>query len=106
MADTQKKTILAALGTRETVNSVTAVIAVTDTADTTHQVAVVFDKAFKAAPDIIGAVTIDAGSAKGVASVEAVTTTGMTVNLYQALVGALATANHNVVVTYAGQKVS
>jgi len=104
MADVQTKIEIATLGTREEVVEVAAVIAVTDTADTVHQIAVVFDKPYVRPPVILGAVTIDTASAKGIASVEDVTAVGMTVNLYQIGAGDLATQDHNVRVSFVGWK--
>lgn len=105
MADTQFKVqSIPSLRARSDTRRVVAAVPVVDAADTVHTVAVVFDQEFINPPEIHGAVTVDAASAKGVPSVSAVTTTGMTVNLYQALAGALATQDHNVHVTYSGER--
>ena len=102
MADVQTQLKLSTLGTREKAIKIRATIAVTDTADTTHVVPVVFDKPFVQLPDVLGCNTPDAGSAKGVPSCTDITLVGCNVNLYQALSGALATADHDVDVNLVG----
>lgn len=105
MADIQTQLEIAPLGTRERVIEVAAEVPVTDTADTTHTVAVVFDRAYVRAPKVVGVNAPLAASAKGSPSCTDITTTGCNVNLYQALVGALATQDHTVSVNLVGWQV-
>jgi len=106
MADVQYKVkSVGSTGTREDVQQVNATIAVTDTLDTIHSVSVVFNKAFTEIPIIHGVFTKDIASIKGSPGVDVVTKTGMDVLLYQHDATDLASADHQVYVTYSGQKV-
>jgi hypothetical protein len=98
----EKQLSIAPLGTREQIRKVTATIAVTDTADTVHTVAVVFEKPFVQIPEAISAINVDGLGKKGSCSVDSITKTGMNVNIYQALAGAIATGDVEVEVSLVG----
>jgi len=102
MADVQTQLEIAPLGTRERVTQIKATVPVTDTADTVHTVAVVFDREFVRPPKVVGSNTPVAGSEGGVPSCTDITTVGCNVNLYQAISGALATGDHIVDVNIVG----
>lgn len=100
MPETQLE--IAPLGTRERVEKSVATVAVTDTADTVHTEAVVFDKPFVKPPTVFGINAPVAGTEKGVLSATDITTVGMNVNIYQIALGDLATADHQVTVSLVG----
>ena len=104
MADVQTRVVsIPALGPKRPTIQIKATIAVTDTVDTIHTVAVVFDKPFVKAPVILGVSTQEAATNKAVACVDSVTATGLNANLYQIAAGDLASTDHFVYVIISGE---
>ena len=102
----EEKLSIATLGTREAVIEVSASILVTTGANTLQTTAVTFDKAFVAAPKIIGVTGKTTALRKGILSADSVTPTGMNVNIFQINSGDVASGTHVVQVALVGWKVS
>ena len=103
----EEKLSISTLGTREAVIEVSASILVTTGANTLQTTAITFDKAFVAAPKLLGAPSgKTAALRKGILSVDSITATGMNVNIFQINSGDVASGTHVVQVALVGWKVS
>ncbi|MCP3683428.1 MAG: hypothetical protein GY861_12140 [bacterium] len=98
----EKKLPIATLGTRETAIKVTATLAVTQGADTTTNLAVVFEKPFVNIPDVIGVVCTDVAGIKANFTADTISKTGMNVKAYQVLAADLVTGSYDVEVSLVG----
>jgi hypothetical protein len=100
------KVSIATMGTRETVQQVSATVPVVTGANTMQTAAVTFEKAFVQAPVLLAVSAKTIGLRKAILSVDTITTTGMNVNVFQINSDDVATGDHVVDVTLVGWKVS
>ena len=98
----EKQLRIASLGTREGTIKVSATLVVTQGADTTTTLAVLFDKPYVEIPDIVGVVCTDAAGVKANFAATDITKIGMNVRSYQVLAADLVTGSYIVDVVVNG----